>query len=60
MEYTDEVHTIPIDTILPRQTFVELLANIWRFIVGFTGSGQPMRKDATRGKHIYQQGEEEE
>ncbi|RPB16806.1 hypothetical protein P167DRAFT_569988 [Morchella conica CCBAS932] len=28
--------------------------------VGFTGSGQPMRKDATRGKHIYQQGEEEE
>ncbi|KAL7271099.1 hypothetical protein RUND412_006165 [Rhizina undulata] len=28
--------------------------------VGFTGSGQPMRKDATRGKHIYQQGDEEE
>ncbi|KAI5849736.1 hypothetical protein BZA05DRAFT_401378 [Tricharina praecox] len=28
--------------------------------VGFTGSGQPMRKDVTRGKHIYQQAEDEE
>lgn len=29
--------------------------------VGFTGSGQPMRKEInTRGKHIYQQGEADE
>ncbi|RPA96625.1 hypothetical protein L873DRAFT_1791442 [Choiromyces venosus 120613-1] len=28
--------------------------------VGFTGSGQPMRKDVARGKHVYHQGEEEE
>lgn len=28
--------------------------------VGFTGSGQPMRKDAARGKHVYQHGDEEE
>ncbi|KAJ5113166.1 hypothetical protein N7456_001700 [Penicillium angulare] len=27
--------------------------------VGFTGSGQQMRKDPTRTRHIYQQGEEE-
>ncbi|KAJ5281756.1 hypothetical protein N7478_007128 [Penicillium angulare] len=27
--------------------------------VGFTGSGQSMRKDPTRTRHIYQQGEEE-
>ena len=29
-------------------------------LVGFTGSGQQMRKDATRSRHIYQQGAEEE
>ena len=29
------------------------------YVVGFTGSGQQMRKDATRSRHIYQQGEEE-
>lgn len=28
-------------------------------IVGFVGSGQAMRKDPTRSRHIYQQGEEE-
>ncbi len=28
--------------------------------VGFTGSGQQMRKDPTRSRHIYQQGGEEE
>ncbi|MCJ1393266.1 hypothetical protein MMC18_006138 [Xylographa bjoerkii] len=28
--------------------------------VGFTGSGQQMRKDPTRSRHIYQQGAEEE
>ncbi|KAI5787907.1 hypothetical protein FPQ18DRAFT_262951, partial [Pyronema domesticum] len=28
--------------------------------VGFTGSGQPMRKDVTRGKHIYSHADEEE
>ncbi|KAI4211522.1 MAG: hypothetical protein LQ351_005698 [Letrouitia transgressa] len=28
--------------------------------VGFTGSGQEMRKDPSRSRHIYQQGEEEE
>ncbi|KAI9840456.1 MAG: hypothetical protein M1837_001612 [Sclerophora amabilis] len=28
--------------------------------VGFTGSGQSMRKDATRSRHIYQQGAEDE
>ncbi|KKK15140.1 hypothetical protein ARAM_007234 [Aspergillus rambellii] len=27
--------------------------------VGFTGSGQQMRKDPTRTRHVYQQGEEE-
>ncbi|PYI17187.1 hypothetical protein BO86DRAFT_390677 [Aspergillus japonicus CBS 114.51] len=27
--------------------------------VGFTGSGQQMRKDPTRSRHVYQQGEEE-
>ncbi|KAF7595097.1 hypothetical protein BBP40_007301 [Aspergillus hancockii] len=27
--------------------------------VGFTGSGQKMRKDPTRSRHVYQQGEEE-
>lgn len=27
--------------------------------VGFTGSGQAMRKDPTRSRHIYQQGDEE-
>jgi survival-of-motor-neuron-related-splicing factor 30 len=27
--------------------------------VGFTGSGQTMRKDPTRSRHIYQQGEDE-
>ena len=29
-------------------------------LVGFTGSGQQMRKDPTRSRHIYQQGGEEE
>jgi survival of motor neuron-related-splicing factor 30 len=28
--------------------------------VGFTGSGQEMRKDATRARHIYQRGDNEE
>jgi len=28
--------------------------------VGFTGSGQPMRKDPTRSRHIYQQAGDEE
>jgi len=28
--------------------------------VGFTGSGQQMRKDPTRSRHIYQHGEGEE
>ncbi|TGZ78197.1 hypothetical protein EX30DRAFT_322731 [Ascodesmis nigricans] len=28
--------------------------------VGFTGSGQAMRKDAVRGKHIYQRADEDE
>lgn len=28
--------------------------------VGFTGSGQPMRKDVTRGKHIYQHNEDDD
>lgn len=29
--------------------------------VGFTGSGQPMRKEiSVRGKHVYQQGDAEE
>ena len=28
-------------------------------VVGFTGSGQSMRKDPARSRHIYQQGEEE-
>ncbi|KAL5338844.1 hypothetical protein BJX70DRAFT_182499 [Aspergillus crustosus] len=27
--------------------------------VGFTGSGQQMRKDPTRARHVYQQGEED-
>ena len=27
--------------------------------VGFTGSGQSMRKDEKRSRHIYQQGDEE-
>ncbi|RDW74659.1 uncharacterized protein DSM5745_07321 [Aspergillus mulundensis] len=27
--------------------------------VGFTGSGQTMRKDPTRSRHVYQQGEED-
>ncbi|PYH49258.1 uncharacterized protein BP01DRAFT_352786 [Aspergillus saccharolyticus JOP 1030-1] len=27
--------------------------------VGFTGSGQQMRKDPTRSRHVYQQGEDE-
>ncbi|KAL2815075.1 hypothetical protein BDW59DRAFT_17050 [Aspergillus cavernicola] len=27
--------------------------------VGFTGSGQQMRKDPTRSRHVYQQGEED-
>ncbi|KAK2075348.1 hypothetical protein P8C59_009480 [Phyllachora maydis] len=26
--------------------------------VGFTGSGQPMRKDVTRSRHTYQQNDE--
>ena len=30
------------------------------FVVGFTGSGQEMRKDPTRSRHIYQQGGEDE
>lgn len=30
------------------------------FAVGFTGSGQQMRKDPTRSRHIYQQGADEE
>ena len=29
-------------------------------LVGFTGSGQQMRKDPTRSRHIYNQGGEEE
>ena len=29
-------------------------------LVGFTGSGQQMRKDPTRSRHIYQQGGDEE
>jgi len=28
--------------------------------VGFTGSGQPMRKDVARGKHVYQHADDEE
>lgn len=28
------------------------------FVVGFTGSGQAMRKDPTRSRHVYQQTEE--
>ncbi|RBQ65678.1 hypothetical protein VDGD_21697 [Verticillium dahliae] len=28
--------------------------------VGFTGSGQAMRKDPTRSRHVYQQNEEVE
>lgn len=29
-------------------------------LVGFTGSGQQMRKDPGRSRHIYQHGTEEE
>lgn len=29
------------------------------FAVGFTGSGQQMRKDPTRSRHIYQQADDE-
>lgn len=29
-------------------------------LVGFTGSGQTMRKDPTRSRHIYQMNGEEE
>ena len=43
-------------TILRMQ--VEEIAN--EVIVGFTGSGQAMRKDPTRSRHIYQPGEEED
>lgn len=61
MGYMDEVHIrFLIDLLVLKRMFPQvLLANGW-VIVGFTGSGQPMRKDATRGKHIYQHGEEEE
>ena len=36
--------------------------DIWliAFLVGFTGSGQQMRKDPARSRHIYQTGEDEE
>lgn len=30
------------------------------FAVGFTGSGQAMRKDPTRTRHVYQQNDEYE
>ena len=29
-------------------------------VVGFTGSGQQMRKDPSRSRHIYQQSAEDE
>lgn len=36
-------------------------ANEISLIVGFTGSGQPMRKEiSVRGKHVYQQGDNED
>ena len=39
-----------------------LIGQMWLTsgIVGFTGSGQEMRKDPSRSRHIYQQGAEEE
>jgi survival-of-motor-neuron-related-splicing factor 30 len=30
------------------------------FLVGFTGSGHEMRKDPSRARHIYQQGNQDE
>lgn len=36
----------------------ETIAN--SVVVGFTGSGQQMRKDPGRSRHIYQQGADDE
>jgi hypothetical protein len=51
MEFMREVRYPPLLTL---KTFTDLS------LVGFTGSGQEMRKDPTRSRHIYQQGGEEE
>ena len=40
--------------------FVAALASAERYLVGFTGSGQQMRKDPGRSRHIYQQGGDDE
>jgi survival-of-motor-neuron-related-splicing factor 30 len=40
------------------ETYSKATANLK--LVGFTGSGQAMRKDPTRSRHIYQPGEEED
>lgn len=36
-----------------------MLIGLISFLVGFTGSGQTMRKDPTRTRHVYQHLEED-
>lgn len=48
----------PISRIVYPSFFIQR-ANSHRYAVGFTGSGQAMRKDAARSRHTYEYAEEE-